>query len=121
MPRVIHFEIPAKDPAKAVDFYHTVFDWKIQKWDGPMDYWLVGTGENGTPGIDGGIYTPEQGINGTVNTIDVPDIHAYLAKVTAAHGVVVAPVHEIPGMGLLAYCKDTEGNLFGMMQMYNPE
>jgi len=23
----------------------------------------------------------------------------------------------IPTMGWLAYCKDTEGNLFGMMQM----
>jgi predicted enzyme related to lactoylglutathione lyase len=22
----------------------------------------------------------------------------------------------IPGMGWLAYCKDTEGNIFGMMQ-----
>jgi len=36
--RVIHFEIPADDPQRAVDFYTRVFDWKFQKWAGPQDY-----------------------------------------------------------------------------------
>jgi len=55
MPRVIHFEIPADDPARAVKFYEAVFGWKIEKWNGPMDYWLAMTGEQEQPGIDGAI------------------------------------------------------------------
>jgi predicted enzyme related to lactoylglutathione lyase len=53
MPRVIHFEINADQPERAVKFYSEVFGWKIQKWEGPMDYWLVYTGEG--LGIDGGL------------------------------------------------------------------
>jgi predicted enzyme related to lactoylglutathione lyase len=40
-----------------------------------------------------------------------------LVKAVAAGGVVAVPKMPIPTMGWLAYCKDTEGNLFGMMQM----
>ena len=36
MPRVIHFELSADDPARAVKFYDEVFGWKTQKWDGPQ-------------------------------------------------------------------------------------
>jgi predicted enzyme related to lactoylglutathione lyase len=31
MSRVMHFEIPAVDPNRAVNFYETVFGWKIEK------------------------------------------------------------------------------------------
>lgn len=31
MPRVVHFEIPADDPGRAVKFYESVFGWQIQK------------------------------------------------------------------------------------------
>ena len=54
MPRVIHFELSADDPERAVKFYGEVFGWKTQKWDGPQSYWLLATGEGG-PGIDGGL------------------------------------------------------------------
>jgi len=54
MPRVIHFDIPADNPARAVDFYKKVFDWKFDKWPSPTDYWLITTGK-GEPGIDGGM------------------------------------------------------------------
>jgi predicted enzyme related to lactoylglutathione lyase len=54
MPRVVHFEIAANDPDKAAAFYQEVFGWKITKWEGPQEYWLVETGEEGEPGINGG-------------------------------------------------------------------
>ena len=44
MSRIIHFEIPASDPERAANFYRRTFGWKIEKWPGPMDYWLVTTG-----------------------------------------------------------------------------
>lgn len=53
MARPIHFEIPA-DPQRAIAFYSAALGWKAQKFDG-MEYWLMATGEQGEPGIDGGI------------------------------------------------------------------
>ncbi len=38
MPRVVHFEIHAGDPTRAVNFYQKIFGWTFQKWEGPMDY-----------------------------------------------------------------------------------
>ena len=55
MPRPVHFEIPAENPQRAMQFYETLFGWKFQKWDGPMDYWIITTGQPGEPGIDGGL------------------------------------------------------------------
>ena len=56
MNRVVHFEIPAKDIDKVVDFYKNVFNWEITHWEGQMEYWLVKTGEAPEMGIDGAIY-----------------------------------------------------------------
>lgn len=115
MPRVIHFELPADDPERASAFYRAVFGWSVSKWDGPLDYWLVTTGEEGAPGIDGAIQRREEGAT-TTNTIDVPSVDEYVAKIVAAGGQVVLPKQEIPGVGFLAYCTDTEGNVFGIIQ-----
>jgi uncharacterized protein len=115
MPRVVHFEIGADDPQRACDFYTNVFGWEIRKWDGPHDYWLVCTGPEDEPGIDGGIFA-RQGPVGHVNTIDVPDLDAFAARVTEHGGEVAVPRMPIPGVGHLAYCKDTEGSLFGILQ-----
>jgi predicted enzyme related to lactoylglutathione lyase len=114
MPRVVHFEISADDPERAVAFYTSVFGWSVTKWPGPKDYWLVKTGE-GTPGIDGGIFK-RMGPVGHVNSIDVPSVDEYVAKVEAAGGKVAMPKMAIPGVGWLAYCQDTEGSIFGLHQ-----
>jgi len=116
MPRVIHFELTADDPERATQFYSKVFGWQIQKWDGPQDYWLITTGEVGTPGIDGAIMRRGDFSAPVVNTIDVPSVDEFVAKITANGGSVVAPKMPIPGIGYFAYCKDTEGNIFGVMQ-----
>ena len=119
MPRVVHFEISADDPERAISFYEGIFGWKINKWDGPIEYWLVSTGAEG-PGIDGGIMRREPAIDNTVNTIDVPDIDEYIAKIERAGGQLAQPKMTIPGVGYAAYLKDTEGNIFGIMQ-YDPD
>jgi predicted enzyme related to lactoylglutathione lyase len=55
MNRPIHFEIPAEKPERAMKFYEKVFGWKFEKWGGPMEYWVVRTGDDGVPGINGGL------------------------------------------------------------------
>jgi len=121
MPRVVHFEIHADDPQRAVNFYQNVFGWQINKWEGPEDYWLVTTGANNEPGINGAILQRRGPINSDaviayVCTIDVPDIDEAIAKATSQGGTVALPKMPVPGVGWLAYYKDSEGNIFGMLQ-----
>jgi len=112
--RVIHFEITADDPGRAVKFYEKVFGWKIDKW-GAMDYWLATTGPDNQPGINGAIMTRETQRT-TVNTIDVSSVDEFAKKIVDAGGKVVTPKTAIPGVGYFAYCVDTEGNVFGIME-----
>ena len=121
MPRVVHFEIHADDPQRAANFYQNVFGWQINKWEGPEDYWLVTTGANTEPGINGAILQRRGPINGDaviayVCTIDVPDIDEAMAKATSQGATVALPKMPVPSVGWLAYYKDSEGNIFGMMQ-----
>jgi predicted enzyme related to lactoylglutathione lyase len=120
MPRVIHFEIHAQEPERAVRFYTQVFGWQFQKWGGPQDYWLITTGAPDQPGINGGLVRRHGLIDGQavlayVCTIDTPNVDEYTRKAIAAGGQIALPKMAIPGVGWLAYCKDTEGNIFGMM------
>lgn len=115
MPRVVHFEISADDPERAREFYEKVFGWEFQKWDGPEPYWLVKTGEEDQPGINGGLFV-RRGQVGHVNTVEVDSVDDYIEKVTVAGGKVVVPKMAIPGIGWLAYCQDTEESVFGVMQ-----
>jgi predicted enzyme related to lactoylglutathione lyase len=114
--RIVHFELPADDPDRAAKFYADAFGWQVTKWGGPTDYWLVTTGEEGEPGIDGGIGKRQSAEDQTTNTIDVPDLDAAVAAVEAAGGRITNAKHAVSGVGWLAYATDTEGNPFGMMQ-----
>jgi len=116
MPRVVHFEIAANDPDKAATFYQEVFGWKITKWEGPQEYWLVETGNEQEPGINGGLLRPNEIFSGTVITIDVPDIDVFIEKVKQHGGEIVVEKHAIPGIGYNAYAKDVSGTLFGVHQ-----
>jgi hypothetical protein len=97
-------------------FYTDLFGWKITQW-GPdeMGYWLVDTGSEGA-GINGGILRRHHPEQPCVNTMDVADLDAALAKVTAIGGQIAVPKMPIPTVGWLAYAKDPEGNIFGLMQ-----
>jgi predicted enzyme related to lactoylglutathione lyase len=117
MPRPVHFEFSADDPDKLADYYREVLGWKITKWEGPMDYWLIETGEEGEPGIDGGFgKRDDKTPPGTVNTIDVPDIDEFMERATAAGGKVITPKMAVTGVGWMCYVMDPEGNVFGLME-----
>jgi predicted enzyme related to lactoylglutathione lyase len=116
MPRPVHFEIPAENPERAMQFYSSIFGWKFNKWDGPMDYWVISTGQPGEPGIDGGLMPRRDPNQPCVNTVAVANVDESLKAVAGAGGVCVVPKMAVPGVGWLAYCKDTEGHIFGIMQ-----
>lgn len=116
MPRVVHFEINADNPKRAINFYTKVFEWNIQEWEGPMEYWLATTGEKDEPGIDGAIAKRQYPDVTTVNTISVPSIDDFMVKITDHGGRIVTEKKTIPGIGHFCYCQDTEGNTFGIIE-----
>ncbi|MGP4016148.1 VOC family protein [Saccharopolyspora sp. 5N708] len=120
MLRPVHFEIHVSDVDRACEFYSTVFGWHFQQW-GDNPYWLIFTGEG--PGIDGGLLpregsdpTDETPIAAFATTMEVDDVDAMLSIVESAGGRVAMPRTALTGMGWVAYCRDTEGNIFGMFQ-----
>jgi len=81
MPRPIHFEIPAENPERAINFYSTVFGWKFDKWAGPADYWLITTGDSGEPGINGGLLPRRDPAQPCVNMVGVSNLDDMLKTV----------------------------------------
>ncbi len=115
MPRLVHFEITADDPERAAEFYRKTFGWKIERFEGGQPYWLIDTG--GGPGTGGAIMPRGDHRQAVIDTIGVDSISESMAAVRAAGGeVLMDPPDEIPGVGLFAYARDTEGNEFGLLQ-----
>ena len=48
--------------------------------------------------------------------VDVPSVDEFLKKVMNAGGKEITKKASIPGVGYSAYCRDTEGNIFGLFQ-----
>lgn len=101
---------------KTVAFYRDVFGWQTQKWEGPVDYWLITTGDASTPGINGGLMQTDGRLTGTINTIEVEDIDAAIAKVLAHGGEIIFEKDAISGVGYQAYFKDNSGIVVGLHQ-----
>ena len=118
MPRVVHFELSAANPDRVAKFYGDVFGWKFEKWSGGgMDYWMINTGPDKAPGINGGMSRREAGRPAnTVNTVDVASVDEFSAKIGKSGGEVMMPKMAIPGVGFFALCQDPEGTTFGIMQ-----
>jgi uncharacterized protein len=116
MNRFTHFELVTKDLEKTAEFYRQVFGWDVQKWEGPVDYWLVTSGDASTPGINGGLMLQNGPFNGTINTIEVEDIDAAITRVKQHGGKMIFEKNVIPGVGYLAYFQDNMGIIVGLHQ-----
>ncbi len=57
-----------------------------------------------------------QAVNAQVCTVDVPNADAAVEAALAAGGAIAMAKMAVPGVGWLAYVKDTEGNILGVMQ-----
>jgi predicted enzyme related to lactoylglutathione lyase len=109
--------MPVEDFGRAINFYETVFGWKVTKEDRPSGpYYSVKTGEESEPGINGSFFKKEEGWTSISNVINVEHIDPIIKKIKELGGEIVFPKTVINGVGYLAYFKDTEGNTFGMMQ-----
>lgn len=117
MNRITHFEFATTDLEKTAQFYRDAFGWEIKKWDGPVDYWLITTGDPNQPGLAGGGLMPsDETFTGTINTIQVDDIDAAIAKVQECGAEIIFPKDAIPGVGYQAYFRDPTGIIVGIHQ-----
>jgi hypothetical protein len=122
MSRVIHFEIHASKPQALIAFYTSLFGWKFQQW-GHVEYWQVETGPSDQAGINGGL-VPRRGtssvdgqaVNAFVCTVQVTSLDETFSQALALGATVTLPKMPIPGVGWLAYVKDPDANLLGLMQ-----
>jgi predicted enzyme related to lactoylglutathione lyase len=124
MDKVVHFEIPTDDLARAKEFYGSIFGWEIQTMP-EFDYTSAQTTAMDDqqrptePGaINGGMFqrTPQLP-DSPVITVGVESVEIALKEVESHGGSVVTPRTEIPGMGAFAYFKDTEGNVLGLWEV----
>ena len=114
MPKVVHFELNVKDVNKTKEFYENVFAWKIEKWEGPMDYWVIEAGKEDEPGINGGLQNREEPGAQVFNYIQVPSVEDFKKKIEKAGGTIESPKITVPGVGHFYMFKDTEGNKLGI-------
>ncbi|MDX8352203.1 VOC family protein [Cognatiyoonia sp. IB215182] len=122
---VQHFEIHCGDVDRAMDFYGKVLGWSFQKW-GEREYYLIdgdGIGAGRPTGALMPRATPAAASdhtapNSTVSVFSVDSIDTAHADALSSGGTEERPISEIPDLGRASYCYDTEGNVFGMIQLY---
>jgi len=122
MGKVVHFEIPADNLARAKKFYSTVFGWELNDFP-EMEYTIVRTvqsDENGMPkeagAINGGMLQREEPVKAPVITISVDNMDQATATIEKNGGKVIRAKMPVGDMGFAAYFKDTEGNVVGLWQ-----
>jgi predicted enzyme related to lactoylglutathione lyase len=120
--RVVHFEVPYDDGARARAFYAEAFGWNVMEMP-EMDYTMVSTGpvnEQSMPAepgfVNGGMFQRTGELGRPSITIDVPDIDAALKTVESLGGKAIGEKAAVGDMGFAAYFEDTEGNVLGLWQ-----
>lgn len=124
MARVVHFEVHAGDPQRAITFYETALGWSFREIV-PGSTWLITTGGDDRQGIDGALKlrkgpAPDPDAKlpliGYVCTVEARSLDLYTQAIENSGGTIVVPRHAVPGVGWNAYARDTEGNIFGLHQ-----
>jgi predicted enzyme related to lactoylglutathione lyase len=106
--KMVHFELPSEDTARARGFWSGVFGWEFNDPGMGVEYWMTRTGDE-----QGGAVFPGDGK--LMLYFDSDDIDASLAKVGELGGTAGEKM-PIPHTGWFAHCTDTEGNDFGIFQ-----
>ena len=107
--KLVHFEVPAKDTSRALDFYKNMFGWQFQAMEGPIEYHMTQLEET----MGGAVMPADPGA--IVVYFDVDDINDGVARARELGGSADDP-QPVPGRGWFAGGKDTEGNPIGLWQ-----
>jgi predicted enzyme related to lactoylglutathione lyase len=110
-PRVVHWEVQARDLAGQQRFFGDLFGWTINA-NNPMRYGMVSGG--GADSIGGGIGETSDAPR-TTFYVQVSDINATLAKAQSMGAETIMPRTDA-GMVVMAQFRDPEGNVIGLVE-----
>jgi predicted enzyme related to lactoylglutathione lyase len=112
------FDIYVDDLERAVAFYETVMETKLEAMGDPTgeSQMMSFPADMGAYGAGGALTKSPHagpGVGGTVVYFSVEDCAVEQARVAAAGGQVVRPKFSIGEFGWITLCQDIEGNMFG--------
>lgn len=122
---VVHFEMPYVNAKRVSKFYNLAFGWKMNETGKEMGYYLTAetaeTDKNRmvkTPGtINGGFYRKSKSTSPYPSfVISVDNLEKAMTMVKKAGGKIMTKPQDIPGVGMWAVFKDTEGNRVSLLQ-----
>ena len=125
MNKVVHFELPADNIARAKKFYKETFGWVMEVFP-KLHYTALRTTDVDEkmapkePGaINGGMF--KRGDMGHMITaptfsVEVDDIDSIIKKIKNAGGLILKEKGQVGDMGFIAYFKDTEGNILSVWE-----
>jgi uncharacterized protein len=117
---IVHFEIPANEPAALSKFYSDVFGWKFDKTQiSDVDYWMISTGPRGKS-VPGGMFKRTGATDIPRNYVAVDKIDKAIVAFKNAGGREVVGKAEIPKIGWSFIGADPEGNLIALFEGMAP-
>jgi uncharacterized protein len=116
------FDIYVNDMKRAVSFYESVMQQKLEKIADPtgVTQMVSFPGDMTSYGASGALVKSAHsspGIGGTMVYFSVEDCSVEESRVVAAGGHIVRQKFSIGEFGWVTLCKDTEGNMFGLNSM----
>jgi predicted enzyme related to lactoylglutathione lyase len=116
------FDIYVDDLARAVVFYETMLDTKLEAMGDPTgeSQMMSFPAEMSAYGAGGALTKAPHagpGVGGTIVYFMVDDCAVQQQRVAEAGGVVVRPKFSIGEFGWVLLCQDTEGNMIGFNSM----
>ena len=117
---VSSFAIHADDVQRCRRFYESVFGWRFEPW-GPPDFYLIHTGDEGDPGIQGLMHKRMEprgagGPNCFECSISVEDLDGVTTAISQHGGKILMNKAPIPTVGVLTKFEDSEGNVVGAIR-----
>ncbi len=127
---ITHFEVYVDNIGRAKKFYESVFGWAFKDLGSEMNNYVIvfPSGEitegPAKAGINGGMMQRpgpapsdnKAAPNAYVCMVSIDQIEPALQRVVEHGGRVDMPVMEVPTVGKLAYIRDSEMNLVGVLQ-----
>ncbi len=111
---VKHWQIHAKHPDQAAEFYKAVFGWNVNTANA-LGYRMVDT--NAPGGVDGGIWpAPPEGTAMVSLYVEVDDVAKHAQRATELGGKIVMTPQVLPDGDEMAVILDPEGIPFGLMR-----
>jgi predicted enzyme related to lactoylglutathione lyase len=119
MNAIAYFEIQSSNLEREINFYRTIFGWKITKDETmPIQYYRIET-----DGIQGALLerpadvVPMSGTNAFTCSIEVENFDAIAQAILTNGGIVAVPKMLIPGKCWQGYFLDPDQNVFGIFAL----